>query len=54
MGLRKKFFRRKVVQHWHRVSVGASSLKHSKSGQRRAVSNLIYLKMSLLVAGGLD
>jgi len=54
---RKNFFTMRVVKHWHRLPtevVGAPSLETFKVRLDRALRNLIYLKMSLLNAGGLD
>jgi len=47
------------VKHWNRLPrevVGAPSLETFKARLDRALSNLIWLKMSLLIAGavGLD
>jgi len=45
----------KVVKHWHRLpreAVDASSLKVFKARLDGALSNLIWWKMSLLMAGG--
>jgi len=47
----------RVVQQWHRLPgevVDAPSLETSKARLDGALSNLIQLKMSLLMAGGLD
>ena len=47
----------RVVRHWHRLpmEVGdAPSLEPFQARLDGALSNLIGLKMSLLVAGGLD
>jgi len=47
----------RVVQHWHRLprEVGdAPSLETFKVRLDGALSNLIQLKMTLLIAGGLD
>jgi len=47
----------RVVQHWHRLPrevVDAPSVEAFKARVDRAVSNLIWLKMSLLTVGGLD
>ena len=47
----------RVVKHWHRLSreVGdAPSLETFMVRLGRARSNLTELKMSLLIAGGLD
>jgi len=46
-----------VVKHWHRVPrdvVDAPSLEKFKARLDGALSNLIWLKISLLIAGGLD
>jgi len=46
----------RVVKHWHRLPrevVDAPSLETFKARLDRALSNLIWLKMSLLTAGGL-
>jgi len=48
---------RTAVKHWHRVPrevVDAPSLDTFKARLDGALSNLIWLKMSLLTAGGLD
>ena len=53
---RNKFFTIGVVKHWHSLPievVEAPSLETFKARLDRALSNLIKLKMSLLVAGGL-
>jgi len=45
-----------VVKHWHRLPRGvveAPSLETFKARLDRALSNLVWLKMSLLTAGGL-
>jgi len=47
----------RVVKHWHRFSrevVDAPSLETFKARLDAALSNLIELKMSLLIAVGLD
>jgi len=54
---RKNFFTMRVVKHWSRLPrevADAPSLATFKVRLDRALSNLIYLKMSLLIAGGLD
>ncbi|KAK4832828.1 hypothetical protein QYF61_025816 [Mycteria americana] len=57
--IRKKFFTMRVVKHWNRFPrevVDAPSLETFKVRLAGALSNLIELKMSLLIAGsvGLD
>jgi len=45
-----------VMKHWHRLPrevVEAPSLETFKARLDRALSNLVWLKMSLLTAGGL-
>jgi len=45
-----------VVKHWHRLHrevVDAPSLETFKARLDGALSNLVWLKMSLLTAGGL-
>jgi len=52
---RKKFFSMRVVKPWHRLpreAVDAPSLETFKARLDGALSNLIWLKMSLLIAGG--
>ncbi len=47
----------RVVRHWHRLpreAVDAPSLETFKARLDGALSNLIWLEMSLLLAGGLD
>ncbi|KAK4819163.1 hypothetical protein QYF61_025978 [Mycteria americana] len=54
---RKKFFTMRVVRHWSRLPrevVDAPSLETFKARLDGALSNLIWWKMSLLMAGGLD
>ena len=49
----KKFFTMRVLKHWHRLRrkiVKAPSLEAFKVKLDRALSNLVYLKMSLLTA----
>jgi len=46
----------RVVKHWHRLPrevVDAPSLETFKVRLDRALSNLVWLKMSLLTAGAL-
>lgn len=48
--IRKKFFMMRVTEHWNRLSrevTDSPSLKTFKARLNRALSNLIYLKMSL-------
>ena len=52
----KKFFTMKVVRHWNRLLrevVDAQFLETLKARLDRALSNFIWLKMSLLTARGL-
>ena len=54
---RMKFFTVRVVRHWDglpREAVRAPCLKTFKVKFHGAFSNLIWLKMSLPMAGGLD
>ncbi len=47
----------RVVEHWNRLPrevVDAPSLETFKARLDEALSNLIWLGMSLLLAGGLD
>jgi len=56
LDIRKKFFTRRVVKHWKglpREVVEAPSLATFKARLDRALSNVVWLKMSLLTAGGL-
>jgi len=53
---RKQFFTMRVVKHWHRLPrelVDAPSLETFKAKLDGALSNLIWLKASLFIAGGL-
>ncbi|KAK4818443.1 hypothetical protein QYF61_013130, partial [Mycteria americana] len=53
----KNFFTVRVLKHWNRFPrevVDAPSLETFKVRLDGALSNLIQLKMSLLIAGGLD
>jgi len=46
----------RVVKHWHRLpreAVEAPSLETFKARLDGALSNLVWLKLSLLTAGGL-
>jgi len=54
--IRKKLFTVGVMKPWHRMPrevVAAPSLETFKARLDRALSNLVWLKMSLLTAGGL-
>jgi len=53
----KKFFPMRVVKHWNKLpreAVAASSLAVFKARLNGALSNLVWWKMSLLMAGGLE
>jgi len=56
--MRKKFFPMRVVRHWPRLpreAVAApSSLAVFKARLGGALRNLVWWKMSLLMAGGLE
>lgn len=52
----KKFFMMRMLRHWQRLpreAVDAPALETLKAWLDRALSNLILLKMSLFIAGGL-
>jgi len=56
LDIRKKFFTVRVLKHWHRLPRGVvetPSLETFKARLDRALSNLVWWKMSLLTAGGL-
>jgi len=56
LDIRKKFFMTRVVKHWNglpREAVEAPSLETFKPRLDRALSSLVWLKISLLIAGGL-
>jgi len=57
LDIRKKFFTMKVVKHWNRLpreAVDTPSLAVFKARLVGALSNLVWWKMSLLMAGGLE
>jgi len=57
LDIRKKFFTMRVVRHWPRLlreAVAAPSLAVFKARLDGALSTLIWWKMSLLMAGGLE
>ena len=57
LGIKKKFFTMRVLNHWKRLSRDVADAPSLEAFQVRldgALSNLIELKMSLLTAGGLD
>jgi len=54
LDIRKKFFTMKMVKHWNRLPREVAPLETFKVRLDGALSNLIWLKMSLLIAGGLD
>jgi len=57
LDIRKKFFTMRVVKHWNRLrreAVAAPSLEVFKARLDGALSNLVWWKMSLVMAGGLE
>lgn len=55
--VRKKLFKMRVMAHWNRLSrevLETPSLETSKVRLNGALSHMILLGMSLLIAGGLD
>jgi len=55
LDIRKKLFTMRVVKPWHRLAreaVEAPSLETFKARLDGALSNLVWLKMSLLTGGG--
>ena len=57
LDIRKKFFLVRVVKNWHRLPrevVDAPSLEVFKARLDGALSNLVYWKVSLPMAGGLE
>jgi len=54
---RKKFFTTKVVRPWHRLpkeAVSAPSLAVFKARLNGALSHMVWWKVSLCMAGGLE
>ena len=57
LDIRKKFFTMRMVRHWNRLpreAVDAPSLAVFKARLYGAFSNLIWWKVSLPMAGGLE
>jgi len=57
LDVRKKLFTMRVVRPWHRLpreAVAAPSLAVFKARLDGALSNLVWWKLSLLMAGGLE
>ena len=57
LDIRKKFFTMRVVRQWNRLpreAVDAPSLEVFKARLDGPLSNLVWWKMSLLMAGGLE
>jgi len=57
LDVRQKFFTMRVVKHWNRLpreAVNARSLAVFKARLAGALSNLVWWKMSLLMAGELE
>ena len=57
LDIRKKFFTVRMVRHWDRLPryvVDAPSLETFKAKLDQALGNLMWLYMSLLIAGDLD
>ena len=57
LDVRKKFFTVRVVRHWHRLpreAVEAPSLAVFKARLDGALSNLVWWKVFLPMAGGLE
>jgi len=57
LDIRKKFFMGRVMRHWHRLpgeAADAPSLAVLKARLDGALSKLVWWKVSLLVAGGLE
>jgi len=54
LDIKKKLFTMRVVKHWHRLprdAVATPSLEVLKAKLDGALSNLVWWKMSLLMAG---
>jgi len=57
LDIRKKFFMMRVVRSWHllpREAMAAPSLEVLKARLDGALSNLVWWKVSLTTAGGLE
>jgi len=57
LDIRRKFFAMEVVKHWHRLpreAVATPALAVFKATLDGALSNLVWWKMSLLMAGALE
>jgi len=57
LDIRKKYFTMRVVKHWPRLpreAVATPSLAVFKVRLDGALSNLVWWKLSLLMAGGLE
>ena len=57
MDVRKKFFMMRLVRHWNRLpreAMAVPSLEEFNARLDGALSNLVWWKMSLPMAGGLD
>jgi len=57
LDIRRKFFTMRVVRHWNRMpgeAVAATSLAAFKARLDGALSSLVWWKMSLPMAGGLE
>jgi len=57
LDIKKKFFAVSMLRHWHRLpreAVAAPSLEMLKARLDGALSNLVWWKVSLPMAGGLE
>jgi len=55
LDIRNKFFTMRVVKHWHRLPRGIlDALEVFRARLDGALSNLVWGKMSLLMARGLE